>query len=220
MSSYDQAWQPGSLAEATYLIDTARDGEEFWQQGELDAVEAMAHAPTDARVVVDYGCGVGRSIGTVNTPVTIGVDVSPQMLALAQLRFPDTLFLRCDGRSIPLPSGYACFIYSNLVLQHMDVQDVDAVVHDVGRVLRSGGRCYLRFSAFGQGWRPDATLSRGPLHWTGRRTGSFSPAHGTIAWPREIIETRATEAGLEVNQIQHVVLDPYHHDHALIATKP
>lgn len=215
--SYQEAWAPASMEQAQFLIDTTREGEAFWAEGAALAATVMADAPPATEVVVEYGCGVGRIIGQVRAPHRIGVDVSAEMLALAAERFPEVEYRPCDGASIPLEDGSACFVFSILVLQHMDAADVAAVVADVGRVLRPGGRAWLSFSAFGSEWSLCGTVARGPLNWNGTRAGSSSPAHATLAYTPEIIHDLAVDGGLHVSEIRPGLLDDRVYDYTLIA---
>ena len=76
-----------------------------------------------------------------------GVDVSQRMLSLARQRIPDrhVTFLKTEGRRIPLPENSVDFLYSLLVLQHLDRGDMRRLVGDCYRVRKPSGRCYLQF---------------------------------------------------------------------------
>ncbi len=58
-------------------------------------------------------------------------------------------FLKTEGRRIPVPENSIDFLYSLLVLQHLDRGDVRRVVGDCYRVLMPSGRCYLQFPEYG-----------------------------------------------------------------------
>lgn len=214
MTSYAESWAPQTIEQAEFLIDTRRAGDEFWDVGRDLARFVMTYAPAHTATVCEYGCGVGRIIGEIDAPVTVGIDVSAEMLGFARERFPHTLFRQTDGASIPLDDGSIDFVYSILALQHMDARDVTGVLYDVSRVLAEDGRCYLRFSGFGVAWMDNRTLPRGPLVWNGGRQGSSTPAHTTIAYDPDLIARLADENGLRVFDIETV--DDGQLDHALI----
>lgn len=214
MTSYAEAWSPQTIEEAEFLIDTKRSGDDFWRQGRNLARFVMTYAPTNTHVVCEYGCGVGRIIGEVAAQITIGIDVSWEMLDFARGRFPHTMFRQTDGHSIPLDDASVDFAFSVLALQHMDAADVASVLYDVARVLTDDGRCYLRFSGFGKPWGSDEKVVRGPLKWNGGREGSYSDAHGTIAYTPEVIQQLADENCLQVFDIETV--DDGQLDYALI----
>lgn len=199
--TYARCWAPGSLPEAMFQIDVGNDGDAFWAWGRERAAELGRYMPRGAECVVDYGCGVGRVLTAIDAPCRIGVDVSREMLALAAGTDPACEWRLTDGRSIPLGDGEADFVYSLLVLQHMDAVDVRAVLADVARVLRPGGTCYLLFSGFGHEWRPDATLNRAPCVWRGSRQGAWHPAHGALCYAPNILEGLALAAGLDAWQV-------------------
>lgn len=217
--NYKDSWAPADEDQAQYLIDTTREGETFWNEGARLADWVMRFAPKNASTVMEYGCGIGRIIGRTGAPNPIGIDVSPQMLAFAREKFPKVAFLECNGNSIPLTAGRVDLAYSVLVLQHLDAADADAVVHDIARVLRVGGRALLSFSGFGRPWSEGQTVDQGKLHWEGKRNGSFCPAHGCIAYTEEIVRTLASAAALKVLDVQHEVTDSYHHNYVLLAEK-
>lgn len=214
MTSYAEAWAPETLEQAQFLIDTAHDDDEFWQTGRDLAQFMMTHAPAHTAVVCEYGCGVGRIIGEIDAPVTVGIDGSAEMLAFARERYTHTLFRHTDGASIPLDDDSVDLVFSVLALQHMDAKDVSAVLYDTARVLAGTGRCYMRFSAFGIPWMDDRVLPRGPLIWNESRERSHSPSHGTIAYTPEVIEKLAADNNLLVYEITEI--DAGQRDYALI----
>lgn len=214
VTSYTESWAPETLEQAKFLIDTRREGDEFWDAGRDLARFVMTYAPAHTAVVCEYGCGVGRIIGEIDAPVTVGIDVSPEMLEFARERFPHTLFRQTDGASIPLDDGSVDFLYSILALQHMDARDVAGVLYDTARILSDDGRCYLRFSGFGIPWTEERVLPRGPLVWNNGRDGSTSPAHTTIAYDPDLICRLAEENRLRVVDVETV--DNGQVDHALI----
>ncbi|NLD43952.1 MAG: class I SAM-dependent methyltransferase [Chloroflexi bacterium] len=192
---YARSWAPGSLDEAMFQIDTGNDGAAFWAWGRERAGELARYMPRGAECVVDYGCGVGRVLTAIDAPRRVGVDVSREMLAMAANTDPACEWRQTDGRSIPLGDGEADFVYSLLVLQHMDAADVGAVIADTYRALRPGGTCYHLFSGFGNGWSPNATLARGPMRWQGSREGAHHPAHGALCYNGTIVDQLGAEAG-------------------------
>lgn len=202
MTDYATYWQPQSMDEAQYQIDTANAGDKFWQWGRDRAAELWPYMPRFCETVLDYGCGVGRVLTAMPAPYRIGIDVSAEMLAMAREHAPGCEFFLGDGRSIPLGDMTVDFCYSLLVLQHMDADDSVAVVRDTARVLRPGGRCYLLFSAFGDTrYAPGATVPRGPCHWKGQRLGSWHEAHNALAYTPEDVRAIAEDAGLDVLEI-------------------
>jgi SAM-dependent methyltransferase len=110
----------------------------------LYQLRRLGHPLAGGRAL-DFGCGVGRltqalapSFGEV-----VGLDVSPTMIALAERlnRFPE--IVRYVRNAAPLlsafPDGHFDFVYSDIVLQHLDPPEARAYVAEFIRVLRPGG---------------------------------------------------------------------------------
>jgi SAM-dependent methyltransferase len=58
-------------------------------------------------------------------------------------------FLKSNGRRIPVPANSIDFLFSLLVLQHLDRTDVRHLVREFGKVLKPSGRCYLQLPEYG-----------------------------------------------------------------------
>ena len=76
-----------------------------------------------------------------------GVEVNNVLLEIAQTNMRErglTVELQVyDGAHLPYADGYFDYVFSASVLEH--VTDVQALLHDVARVLKPGGRAYLSF---------------------------------------------------------------------------
>jgi len=210
MTDYAKYWKPQSEAEAQWSIDAGHYGEAFWQWGR-DYCETLQKARPALPGVLDYGCGVGRVLMCFDDELRVGVDVSEEMLALAEKNDPRCLWLKTDGRSIPLPDERVGFAYSLLVLQHMDAVDVTAIVKEIYRVLLPGGGCYLMFSAFGRPYFPMAIVPKAGHLWTGNPRTSCHAAHDALAYTPDIIANLATAAGFGDFGIERVGDGPEHY---------
>ena len=150
---YEQYWNPSSDEIAREVILTGESSTDcFEAAGQMDAERIQALVPDKSSVLLDYGCGIGRITKHLTGYSQIyGVDVSQRMLNLARQRIPDShvTFLKTDGRQIPVPENSIDFLYSLLVLQHLDRGDAWRVVGDCYRVLKPSGRCYLQFPEYG-----------------------------------------------------------------------
>jgi SAM-dependent methyltransferase len=101
----------------------------------LDAVNA-----TPKLRVLDLCCGQGNvSEALANRSChVIGVDFSPAMLALADARVPDAVFIRADAQELPFGNQEFDIVVSNLGVCH--VPDQPRALSEARRVLRRGGR--------------------------------------------------------------------------------
>lgn len=82
-----------------------------------------AHAPVGSRTAVDVGCGPGFSTALLRDvcrpDLVIGVDVSPELLAVASGCVPDGVFVEADVSEGRVPGAPADVIYARLVLAHL-----------------------------------------------------------------------------------------------------
>jgi SAM-dependent methyltransferase len=94
-------------------------------------------------VALDAACGTGRHarrLAELGHDV-VGVDGSPEMLAVAMRSIPQAVFHEGDLRSLPLESASIDLVVCALALEH--VADLSKAVAELSRVLRSGGRMVL-----------------------------------------------------------------------------
>ncbi|MFB9322171.1 methyltransferase domain-containing protein [Cryptosporangium minutisporangium] len=126
----------------------------------LDAVDAQPMAvrlrtrsyellgDLTGRTVVDAGCGGGRAVAEMaeRGARAIGVDLDPQMIAVAQERWPAGEFHVGDACALPLESGSVSGYRADKVLHTLD--DPVRAVAEARRVLAPGGRAVL----LGQDW--------------------------------------------------------------------
>jgi ubiquinone/menaquinone biosynthesis C-methylase UbiE len=100
------------------------------------------------RTVVDAGCGGGRAVAEMaeRGAHAVGVDLDPEMIAVARERWPAGEFHVGDARELPLETGSAAGYRADKVL-HM-LGDPARALAEARRVLAPGGRAVL----LGQDW--------------------------------------------------------------------
>lgn len=99
-----------------------------------------------AGITADIGCGSGREVAWLSDQgwPCVGYDASPELLALAQERFP-----KLDLRASRLPElaeirdGSYDNVLCETVLMHLPVGVVPAAVRSLLRILRPGGVLYM-----------------------------------------------------------------------------
>lgn len=103
--------------------------------------------------VLDLGCGPGhwsaRLAGRYGTHARVtGLDLAPGMLEVAQRQHGDHIVWLCaDAQALPLADASQDLVVSNLAIQWCP--DLDAVLSEVYRVLRPGGRALINTLAPG-----------------------------------------------------------------------
>jgi len=96
-------------------------------------------------VVVDVGCGQGRSLRLLKDAFhpqrLIGIEFDEENLRLARLRVKDdqtqTEFLQCDCAAIDLPDGVADLVFCHQTFHHLVQQD--EALAEFNRILKTGG---------------------------------------------------------------------------------
>jgi SAM-dependent methyltransferase len=106
---------------------------------EEEVVHALlAELPAGLRVL-DAACGTGRHAAflAAHGHEVIGVDSSPEMLALARAKVPSARFEAGDLERLPLPDASVDAAVCALALSH--APDIRPGVAELGRVVRPGG---------------------------------------------------------------------------------
>ena len=130
-----QAWDPARYAATASFVPRLGGG-----------VLDLLH-PAPGERILDLGCGDGAlTVDLVARGAdVIGVDASPAMVAAARGR--GLRAETADAQDLPFAAGSFDAVFSNAVLHW--VRDQDAVLAQVRRVLRPGGRFVAEFA--GQG---------------------------------------------------------------------
>jgi SAM-dependent methyltransferase len=164
---YDRDFTQARLAEVRALLDSAGQlGDGAWSRpitvaegyrawagrydqpgnGLIDTEQPVVRNILDGLPrgrALDAACGTGRhaeylvSLGYR----VIGVDGSPQMLAVARAKLPDTEFREGDLDRLPVPDQHVDVVVCGLAMNH--VLDLAPVLAEFARVLRPGGHLVI-----------------------------------------------------------------------------
>jgi len=123
---------------------------EFFKTGEKEIADVLAYIASKNITfkhgrALDFGCAIGRLSQALapHFEEVNGVDIAPSMIKLARAhnRYGDTCkyFLNQKDDLKLFPDKHFDFIYSNIVLQHMEPQYAEKYIREFVRVLSPGG---------------------------------------------------------------------------------
>jgi SAM-dependent methyltransferase len=130
--------------------DKKWDPEEFFFTGRQEIAGILDHISSTGYILprgkaLDFGCGVGRITQALANHFNecVGVDISPSMIQLAEKYNRHGIkcryFLNGDSNLGLFPEATFDFIYSGLVLQHMEPVYSKEYILEFFRVLAPGG---------------------------------------------------------------------------------
>lgn len=124
---------------------------EWWQTGftegadeeyEEQILPILAAELQGATRVLDVGCGEGQvsrlAAGLPGVELAVGFDPTAAQALEAKKRGGGVLVGRADAAALPFSSASFDAVVACLVFEHIEA--VDQAIHEVGRVLRPGGR--------------------------------------------------------------------------------
>lgn len=102
--------------------------------------------PAAGMKVLDVGCGTGAQLARYQKIgcEVYGIDLSPSMLAMAQKRLGELVDLHLGSATeLPFEDNYFDLVTATLVLHELDPTMRDAVLTEMGRVMKKNGRLLL-----------------------------------------------------------------------------
>jgi ubiquinone/menaquinone biosynthesis C-methylase UbiE len=111
--------------------------------------------PRRASISIDVGCGTGRRLGQLRDGRAFGIDLSPEMLAVARSKpgLGGRLVLG-DAAVLPFAAAVSDQTFCSFCAGYLP--EMDPLLRELARVTRSGGRVLvsdLHPSAYSRGWR-------------------------------------------------------------------
>jgi SAM-dependent methyltransferase len=155
---------------------------DYWQPANLFIYQARERAvlkllreanllPLDGRRILDVGCGdgqVSRLASANGAEVVIGIDPTWNQVAVAAERGGGPAYARAAAAELPFPDESFDAVVACLVFEH--INEVDAAIAEVSRVLVPGGRfCFFLNHPLLQtpnsGWIDDQVLDPPEQYW-------------------------------------------------------
>lgn len=175
------------------------------------AVEALAGCDR----VLEVGTGEGqvaRELRRAGVADVVGIDPTEAQILEARRRGGGPGYVRAGAAALPFPQGAFDGVVACLVFEHVD--DVDAGIAEIARVLRPGGRFafFLNHPLLqtpGSGWIDDQILDPPEQYW---RIGAYLTEQATV---------EAVEKGVHIRFV-HRPLSRYVNamaDHGLLVTR-
>jgi 2-polyprenyl-3-methyl-5-hydroxy-6-metoxy-1,4-benzoquinol methylase len=156
-SRYGALWQPATEGDARSVILNDEDPERFDESGRGEYGRLSPFIKPDS-VVVDVGCGIGRVAQFVapNCGTLWAVDASSTMLEMARRKMElstNVKYALCLDTSIPdIADASVDFVYSVLVLQHLEREDAFLLLEEIHRILKPSGRAFITWPNLTQGY--------------------------------------------------------------------
>lgn len=97
--------------------------------------------------VADVGCGPGHIARYLHDRdvETIGIDLSPAMIATAERRHPGLTFRVGDMRALDLPAASLAGLVAFYSIVHLEASELSAVFREFRRVMRPGALATVAF---------------------------------------------------------------------------
>ena len=95
---------------------------------------------------LDLGCGNGKTVSTLvdsGYDVT-GVDFSSVAIEQCKARFPDSTFVESSVCDLPFEDNTFDYITAVHVLEHLNDEELERTVSEIGRVLKESGFVFIR----------------------------------------------------------------------------
>lgn len=162
------------------MSDPWEDHAEWWQREFTDGVDPeyteqilpliTEHLPRGGRLL-DIGCGEGqvaRMAAEINGMQVLGLDPAMSQVMVAAQRAGGPTYLQGSAAALPAADASVDAAVACLVFEH--IEDLDAALAEVSRVLRPGGRFLFLLNhpllqTPGSGWIDDQVLDPPEQYW-------------------------------------------------------
>ncbi|MFG1907297.1 class I SAM-dependent methyltransferase [Kribbella sp. NPDC048928] len=174
------------------LVVDAADGED-------DAFDLLTQlvADADGRVVLDVGCGPGRTTGSLARRglQVVGIDLSPGMIEVARRDHPELDFRVGSMTALDIADGSAAAIVAWWSIIHLPRDVVPRAFSEFHRVLAPGGVLLLGFHLGTKSTHKTSGYGGHPMNihvhrWTAPGLSEIAVAAGFTPYPSDLAEDR------------------------------
>ncbi len=122
---------------------------DFFAKYKIDDVSrTLARAAGMPRRILDFGAGVGNSLGPMRAAFPdseiVALDPSAESLAIAARRFPEQArFEPFGGATIPFPDNHFDLVFAACVFHHIPEDLHPVLLAEINRVLAVGGSFFV-----------------------------------------------------------------------------
>jgi len=137
MCAQNSGWKP--QAYASYST-----GQELWAK---ELIEKLGLEGKES--ILDIGCGDGKITNYLKESTSgdvVGIDLSEEMIAYAQIQFPNLQFMQMDAQKLSFVEEFDV-VFSNAVLHW--VRDHKAVIQGIYKALKPNGKMILQMGGKG-----------------------------------------------------------------------
>ncbi|MEO5757429.1 MAG: class I SAM-dependent methyltransferase [Mesorhizobium sp.] len=130
-------------------IRLSGEAPDFFAKYKIDDVAAtLARSGVKPRRILDFGAGVGNSLGHMKAAFPdseiVLLDPSQESLDIARKRFPGQAeFKQFDGETIPYQDGSFDLAFAACVFHHIPENLQVGLLREIGRVLAKGGSFFV-----------------------------------------------------------------------------
>ncbi len=161
---------------AAYPLDRAMElavGGSYEEIGAVQAAVLAAYGLKNGNLLVDLGCGSGRTAHAVARRFGIGyvgTDVVPDLLSYATIRCPRHYrFVLHRTLSVPVEDAAADMVCAFSLFTHLLHEETFLYLDDIFRALRPGGTLVFSFLEYAQGAHWEVFRQTVAQHREGRR---------------------------------------------------
>ncbi len=186
LSDVRSAYDTVAEAYSTVIPDTSFEA--TLDMAMVDHFNAHMRATAD-RLVIDVGCGAGRMTSYLSHAGlnVSGVDLSPEMVRVAQRIYPELPFEVGELTDLPAADAAADGILAWYSIIHSPATALPAIAREFWRALRPGGSALIAFHA-GSGHR---TIDRAYGHDVLLRAELHAPDDVALRFTEQGFEMRA-----------------------------